>query len=165
MPRSQLSKRKTKTLSKTKSIGRKTKTKPIKSKTTGKTKTKTIRKTTSKTKTKTTGKSKRKSLINSQYKTIEYPDYQDKSELVGTDLRNKVIHGAYMKNMNLSHAKLHGTKFVDCTFIHVNFDHAFVDKGTEFINCKFKGCKTDNIKYVNGARQAEFDNVFNSSDA
>ena len=110
-------------------------------------------------------KSKRKSLVNSQYKTIEYPDYQDKSDLVGTDLRNKVIHGAYMKNMNLSHAKLHGTKFVDCTFIHVNFDHAFIDKGTEFINCKFKECKTDSIKYVNGARQVEFENVFFSSDA
>ena len=136
MPRSQLSKRKTKTPSKpkAKSIGKKT---TSKRKTTGKTK-KTIRKTIRKTTGKKSNKSKRKSLVNSQYKTIEYPDYQDKSDLVGTDLRNKVIHGAYMKNMNLSHAKLHGTKFVDCTFIHVNFDHAFIDKGTEFINCKFK---------------------------
>ena len=123
MPRSQLSKRKTKTPSKpkAKSIGKKT---TSKRKTTGKTK-KTIRKTIRKT-TGKSNKSKRKSLINSQYKTIEYPDYQDKSDLVGTDLRNKVIHGAYMKNMNLSHSKLHGAKFVDCTFIHVNFDHAFV---------------------------------------
>ena len=163
MPRSQLSKRKTKTPSKpkAKSIGRKT---TSKRKTTGKTK-KTIRKTIRKTTGKKSNKSKRKSLVNSQYKTIEYPDYQDKSDLVGTDLRNKVIHGAYMKNMNLSHAKLHGTKFVDCTFIHVNFDHAFIDKGTEFINCKFKECKTDSIKYVNGARQVEFENVFFSSDA
>ena len=163
MPRSQLSKRKTKTPSKpkAKSIGKKT---TSKRKTTGKTK-KTIRKTIRKTTGKKSNKSKRKSLVNSQYKTIEYPDYQDKSDLVGTDLRNKVIHGAYMKNMNLSHAKLHGTKFVDCTFIHVNFDHAFIDKGTEFINCKFKECKTDSIKYVNGARQVEFENVFFSSDA
>ena len=163
MPRSQLSKRKTITPSKpkAKSIGRKT---TSKRKTTGKTK-KTIRKTIRKTTGKKSNKSKRKSLVNSQYKTIEYPDYQDKSDLVGTDLRNKVIHGAYMKNMNLSHAKLHGTKFVDCTFIHVNFDHAFIDKGTEFINCKFKECKTDSIKYVNGARQVEFENVFFSSDA
>ena len=163
MPRSQLSKRKTNTPSKpkAKSIGRKT---TSKRKTTGKTK-KTIRKTIRKTTGKKSNKSKRKSLVNSQYKTIEYPDYQDKSDLVGTDLRNKVIHGAYMKNMNLSHAKLHGTKFVDCTFIHVNFDHAFIDKGTEFINCKFKECKTDSIKYVNGARQVEFENVFFSSDA
>jgi uncharacterized protein YjbI with pentapeptide repeats len=100
---------------------------------------------------------------NSQYKTIEFPNYKDKSELVGTNLKNKVIHGAYMKDMNLSHALLHGTKFVDCTFNNVNFDHAYIDNNTEFINCKFIRCKTDSIKYINGARKEDFDMVFSST--
>ena len=101
--------------------------------------------------------------INSQYKTVEYPEYNKQSELVGKDLRNKVIHGAYMKKNNLSYSKLHGTKFVDCTFINVNFDHAFIDPHTEFIDCKFINCKTDSIKYVNGAVKENFEIVFSSS--
>ena len=68
-----------------------------------------------------------------------------------------------MKKINLSHSKLHGTKFVDCTFINVNFDHAFIDAQTEFIDCKFMNCKTDSIKYVNGAVKEKFDNIFSSS--
>ena len=130
---------------------------------------KSIRKSIRKSKRKSIRKSKRKSIRkskithNSQFKTIEYPDYNNKSELVGTDLRNKVIHGAYMKNMNLSGAKLHGTKFVDCTFINTNFDHAYIDKNTEFINCTFRQCKTDMIKYVGGADKANFELLFTSS--
>ena len=151
MPRSKKStlRRKTKTLKKpkTKTLKRKTKTKTYKRKT--KTNKRKIR--------------AKNYTINSQYKTIEYPEYNKQSELVGKDLRNKVIHGAYMKKINLSHSKLHGTKFVDCTFINVNFDHAFIDAQTEFIDCKFMNCKTDSIKYVNGAVKEKFDNIFSSS--
>ena len=38
-------------------------------------------------------KTKTHKRINSQLKTIEYPDFQNTSEWVGKDLRNKVIHG------------------------------------------------------------------------
>jgi uncharacterized protein YjbI with pentapeptide repeats len=127
--------------------------------------TKSYKKTKAKSykKTKAKSHSKEKLIINSQYKTIEFPDYNSKSDLVGADMRNKVIHEAYMKNVNLSHAKLHGTKFVDCTFIRVNFDHAFMDTHTEFVGCKFINCKTDSIKYVNGALKAKFDTAFSTS--
>ena len=150
---------KKKTLSRRRSTKKKTNTKRPNTK---RPKTKTIRK--NKTKKKTTVKSIKRKL-NSQAKTIEYPDYQSKSELVGKDLRNTVVHGAYMKNTNLSGAKLHGTKFVDCSFINVNFDHAYVDPKTEFINCTFKHCKTDMIKYVGGATKAQFVILFTSSEA
>jgi uncharacterized protein YjbI with pentapeptide repeats len=144
--------------SKKSTLRRKTKTKTYK-----KPKTKTYKKPKTKTnKRKINAKIYNKLSINSQYKTIEYPEYNKQSELVGKDLRNKVIHGAYMKKNNLSHAKLHGTKFVDCTFINVNFDHAFIDAQTEFIDCKFINCKTDSIKYVNGAVKEKFDNIFSS---
>ena len=153
---------KKKTLSR-RSSKRKTTTKRTKPK-----KTKTIIKSKTIIKAKKT-KSKRKTILkrklNSQAKIIEYPDYQTKSELVGKDLRNTVVHGAYMKNTNLSGAKLHGTKFVDCNFINVNFDHAYVDPKTEFINCTFKHCKTEMIKYVGGAIKAQFDLLFTSSEA
>jgi len=133
----------------------------IKRKTTTK-RTKTIKKAK---KTKSKRKTILKRKLNSQAKIIEYPDYQSKSELVGKDLRNTVVHGAYMKNTNLSGAKLHGTKFVDCNFINVNFDHAYVDPKTEFINCTFKHCKTEMIKYVGGATKAQFDTLFTTSEA
>ena len=152
--------------SKKPTLRRKTKTKTFKrartmTKTFKRPKTKTFKRP--KTKTKTTYNKNKKVKFNSQYKTVEYPEYNKKSELVGVDLRNKVIHGAYMKKNNLSHAKLHGTKFVDCTFINVNFDHAFIDPHTEFIDCKFLNCKTDFIKYVNGAIKENFDMIYNSS--
>ena len=128
-------------------------------------KTKTYKRKTLKRKTLKRKINAKNYTIKSQYKTVEYPEYNKQSELVGKDLRNKVIHGAYMKKINLSHAKLHGTKFVDCTFINVNFDHAFIDAQTEFIDCKFMNCKTDSIKYVNGAVKEKFDNIFSSSNA
>ena len=68
-----------------------------------------------------------------------------------------------MKKINLSGAKLHGTKFIDCKFINVNFDHAFIDAKTEFINCIFKNCKTDKIKYSKGANKDIFDNIFSNN--
>ena len=91
---------------------------------------------------------------------IEYPDYKGTSELVGKDYRDMVIHGADMKDMNLSDSKLQGAKFVECIFINTNFDNARVDSHTEFIKCKFINCKTANIKYVDGADKAKFDIVF-----
>jgi hypothetical protein len=152
---------KKKTLSR-RSIKRKTTTKRTKTIKTKTIKTKTIKKVK---KTKSKRKTILKRKLNSQAKIIEYPDYQSKSELVGKDLRNTVVHGAYMKNTNLSGAKLHGTKFVDCNFINVNFDHAYVDPKTEFVNCTFKHCKTDMIKYVGGATKAQFDTLFTTSEA
>ena len=95
-------------------------------------------------------------------KMIEYPDYKGTSELVGKDYRDMVIHGADMKDMNLSDSKLQGAKFVECIFINTNFDNARVDSHTEFIKCKFINCKTANIKYVDGADKAKFDIVFNA---
>jgi uncharacterized protein YjbI with pentapeptide repeats len=125
---------------------------------------KTLKRKSYKRKTRAKSYKKTKVNFNSQYKTIEFPEYKKQSELVGKDLRNKVIHGAYMKKINLSHAKLHGTKFVDCTFINVNFDHAFIDPHTEFIDCKFINCKTINIKYINGAVKEKFEQIFNNID-
>ena len=108
-------------------------------------------------------KSHKQTLRKQVYKYVEYPDYNNKSELVDKDFRDQVIRGANMKNMNLSGAKLQGTKFVDCFFNNTNFDGAHVDTHTEFINCTFRNVHTENIKYTDGALKEDFEKVFKSS--
>ena len=109
---------------------------------------------------KKTNRNKRYTMRKLLYKYEEYPYYENKSELVDKDLRNQVIHGANMKDMNLSGAKLQGTKFVNCVFNNTNFDGAHVDTHTEFIDCTFKKLRMDNIKYVDGAIKEDFQKVF-----
>jgi hypothetical protein len=98
-----------------------------------------------------------------KYKYVDYPDYTNKGELVDKDFHNSVVHGANFTNINLSGAKLQGAKFVDCIFDGTNFDHAHIDARTEFINCTFKNCKVDMIKYAKDANKKAFDNVFNKN--
>ena len=126
------------------------------------------------------GKNKRKSKYKSKRKSkrrrhcpkktipigkfIEYPLYEHKNDLKGKDLQNTVIHGANLSNMSLKDAKLQGTKFIDCNLTNTNFDGAYIDTRTEFIDCRISNCKTANINYVDGAVKEDFDYAFNNSE-
>jgi uncharacterized protein YjbI with pentapeptide repeats len=86
---------------------------------------------------------KKTKRVNSQRKMIEYP-----INPIGPDVSNTVVHGSLKKNEKLGGTSLQGTKFVDSTFLNVNFDGAGIDTRTEFINCTFKNVTWGKVNLI-----------------